>query len=549
MNRDKILCSLLISHSICLSLFCTKPTSSDYYDYLRATFAQRGGNIEIAQKCYDHLLNKSQSTYAYQGYLKHLFTSDQYQTIVQLAPTLEKNFKQDLDAQLIFAQAFEITGNTQAAEDRFILLGKQFPTHSEAAYYAAAALTRRGQYNEALATISNYLDSSIKKPINFLFYFLQAQTYQQLKDPKRALASIETCVAMAPEFYQGWLFFGIMHEMVGNLNQAISGYQNYLGIVGNDLAVQRQLVSLILKKQQQGAQPQDKYTIRQAMTLFEQRHYEPALALVNEYLEHQPQHIPSKLLKIDVLCALNRSRHAIELIKQWILESPQDDIWFKTLHTLYEAQHHQNQIATLFEELAQKLPSNPLAHLYCADIHLRSKEPKQALTHLHNALSYLSDPQIKTITLYQMAVLHYEQKNYKAMKPLLEDARLLGQRFTPLLNLYAYYCATKGHDLEFAQKLYDSIIDTDKTNPHIQQTQTVIWYKQREHKRAHNLLSALIKIMPDDYYVEKYYAKNLFKLNKKQEAITALKAAVIHAPHDYDKQKCKQLINSWQTCA
>lgn len=536
----------LVVMSIYLSpIYAAGPSTSDYVDYLQATYHQRQGNVAQAEKCYQHVLQKNTSLYPYQGYLKHLFTTNQHATIVQMLPSIKQFFKDDLDAQLMFAQSLEATGHVREAEDLFIALGAQHPAHQEAAYYAAAALARRGAYQEALKVVSNYLDSATKRTVNFLFYFLQAQSYQQLKQYDKALASIKTCMSMAPEFYQGWLFFGIMNEMAGNIQEAIAGYQNYLTIVGNDQAVYQQMMLLMLNQQTATSTIDKRYALQHAVSLYQQKQYEPALTIIDEYLTSNPDDVQARLLKIDTLCALTRTFHAIELIKKWIIAQPNDDIWFKTLHTLHEADKNRAHIITTLTDLAAVLRTNPLPHLYAADIYLRSSTPHKARTHLEQALLVIKDPEVKTATLYQLALLLYEKKEYTQMKKYLEQARALGLRYSPVLNLYAYYNATKGNDLAFAQKLYDSIVDEDKQNPHIMHTQAVIWYKQRDHARAQTLLTTLLTMLPHDYSFQKYYAKNLYKLGKYELAITTLTKALASAPYGNETQKDTQLLQSW----
>ena len=337
-----------------------------------------------------------------------------------------------------------------------------------------------------------------------------------------------------------------MNELVGNITDAIAGYQAYLKIVGNDQAVYQQMMLLMLKQQGSTINPGKQYTLQHAVALFGQQQYQQALAIIDDYLAEKPDDIQARLLKIDSLCALSRTANAIELVKQWIIEHPADDIWFKTLHTLHEANKQPELIITTLNQLTRALPHNPLPHIYLADIYLRDSTPDKARTHLQQALPALKDPEIKSATLYQLALLLYEKKEYAQMKIYLEEGRALGLRYSPILNLYAYYTATKGNDLAFAQKLYESIPEHDKQNPHIAHTQSVIWYKQGNHTQAHTLLETLRTTLPDDYYVQKYYAKNLYKLGNHAQAITVLTKALALAPDEYDKQKSKRLVASWQ---
>jgi tetratricopeptide (TPR) repeat protein len=522
-------------------------TIADHYcDYMWATYNQRQGNIPAAQAIYKHILDNNQSLYAYHGYVKHLATSNRHAMITTLIPKLDHHFKNNIEIQLIFAQAYEQMGDSKEAEQRYIQLNKIHKYHPEIAYNAAAALARQGDHKKALEVIHDYLNATVRQPLNFLFHFLEAQLYHHLKQNDKAMESIATCVHSSPEFYQGWLFYGLMYELSGKIHEAITGYQNYLRLVGNDPAIQQQLFSLLVKHQG-GASPQNFNSYHtQATELYEKKEYGSALKFADKCLTLQSDHIPSHLIKIDCLCALRKESDACAHLRKLILTNPTEDLWFKTIHLLYQANINQVTIKNLLHELEVALPDHPLPILYLADIYIRENDLIKKVEYLQKSISIVKDPQLKTVALYQLALVLYEQGKFHDMQRVLEKGRALGEQYAPMLNLYAYWAATKGNDPLFAQQLLDSIKNEDKENSHILQTQAVILYKQNIFSEALKILKKLIVEEPNDYYVHFYYAKTLHKLRKKNEAVEMLAMAKPYIKTDIQKIQYQRLTEKWK---
>src|ERR1700733_202627 len=134
--------------------------ASTYHRYLCANYYQSSGNKEKAQNWYDKLFTSSNSLYTHKGYLNFLSDTKQFKQIVSLMPTLNKNFKNDPEIQLIFANALEKTNLIKESDSHIIMLSQSFKTHSEIAFRAAQTYIRRKEPENALLTINSFLNNT-----------------------------------------------------------------------------------------------------------------------------------------------------------------------------------------------------------------------------------------------------------------------------------------------------------------------------------------------------------------------------------------------------
>src|SRR5205085_11275341 len=111
----------------------------------------------------------------YKGYIAFLFGIRAYAYIVQQIPQLEERFKDDVEMNLIFAQALQKNGKEKESEERFIGLGNRFKTNQTVIFQVARIYVSRKEPENAISAIDGLLNSSPKRPNNFIFHFLKAQ--------------------------------------------------------------------------------------------------------------------------------------------------------------------------------------------------------------------------------------------------------------------------------------------------------------------------------------------------------------------------------------
>ena len=527
------------------------PAGKDLSEYMLASYHEFGGDMQKALNFYTAALKNDNSFYVYKGYLPFLYSVNQYTTILRLIPLMDKNFKDDVSIQIIIAQTLEKTGNSQAADERFIALSRKFKSNQEVAFHAAQSYLRRKEPENAIHIIDDMLNSSPRKPNNFIFHFLQAQIYVQLNNKKDALLQVKKSLEMHPGFDKGWLLYSLLKEQEGQLTDAIKGYTTFLELTGGNNEIEKHLLQLIFKqKMLQKNKPTftvNKVCIEQALLLFEQKLYNQALEAINKCLEQAPDAKDSRLLKVQILSALQQLDEAARELKKWILADPENTLWYQTLYLLTRAGFPAENILSTFESIEKNQPDSLLAALYLADLYTRGQKTEKAIAAHTKAFKLTQDKELKAKILYHLGVLYYGQGNIEKVKTIIDQLGKVSTSYLPLQNFAAYFYATQGKNLVQAQQLMKTILKQDRTNPHYLDTQALIYYKQKKYAKAAKILKKLATIESHDCTILTHLSKVEYKQGNKTKALSLLQKAEAHARTKNEINQCKKLHNRWNT--
>jgi len=541
-----LLSCCLLQHTLCAD----SKTAQNIHRYIWANYNQFGGKVAAAQQWYNKLLTSHASVYMYKGYVTLLFQTGQFQKIVQLIPQLDTTFSDDPKVQLMFALALAKTNNQHAANERLIKINDQFKSNQEIAFYTANVYLSRKEPKNALIVIDNLLNSSARKPTNFIFHFLKSQIYVQINNKPKALESVKRSLDMQPKFDKGWLLYALLKEEIGNLDDAINGYTTFLELTGgSNKQVAKHLLGLVIKQKvlQQGNKPliMSASCFEKALMLYEQKEYSQALKQIDACLKEKPNDTDSKLLKIQILSSMNNYTQAIDLLVSWIHNEPTNHMWYTTLHLLSRTRMKEDQVIKAFERIATKQPTNILPMLYAADLYIRTHNTTAALPALKKAHTLTHDTSLKTKILFQMGIIYYDNQQFDSMKSVCQEGKKLNTNFPPLLNLLAYYYAGKGKNITEAQKLIDTVLTTDKNNPHFLDTQAYIFYKQHNYDKALNILHSIAPKAPHDTTILTHLSKTHFKQGNIKKALDTLEQAVKITKSAQEKKKLEQLQTRW----
>jgi tetratricopeptide (TPR) repeat protein len=508
-------------------------------------YNQLEGNFSKAQEYYATLLESEPPIYIYPGYIQLLFSIKNYQKIVSLISLIDAHFQDDIDVQLLCAKSLEALGYNDRADKKILLAVQKHKHHPELTYQAIQVCIRHHEPDKALTMIDEYLEKSPAKGANFLFYYLKATLYLNINKKEIALDNIKQCLSLNPSFEQGWLFSGLLHELAGNIDEAVAGYTNFLQIVGHDANVEQQIMNLTLKRHNSRSNETVHVHLYEAVQAFNGKNFKKAQEFIDLYLSQNPSDRSARLLKIEILCAQKQTKYAVGLINTWIKQSMNED-WLRALHLLYAAGIERTLIEESFAALAHQNPKNLLTTLYYADILLKVKSHQRALVLLEKAYSLSADNSLREKIMYQIFLLHTDSHTNEALKKIALRAEQLPLTFSPLLNALAYYYATKGNDLKKAQVYSTKALALNKNNVHFLDTQALIWYKQGELHKAQELLYRLRQESPNDFFILKHIAKVEHKLGNYTQAFNALKQAYDKATQ-HQKNKCAKLLHDLTT--
>jgi len=546
MNGVNYLVSALVFMGTC----CKGFTAQDMHQYMWANYYQFQGNYATAGNWYDKLFSNNTPVHAYKGYLMFLYETGNFTKIVSLLPTIEASFEQDADVQLLLARSLDKVGKNKEADDKIIHLAAEFKAHPEIVFQAAHVYVQRKESENGIKTIDIFLNNSPRRNNNFIFYFMKSQIYVKLGDKEQALKNVKSCLDMHPGFGKGWLMLALLEEQQGRLDEAIKGYTTFLAAEGQGNKQIEQHVTQLAFRQQvvqrnTNLLVMNKSNLDKALYFLEQKEYKKSLEYIELCCEAQPVDEQVRFLKVQILSAMGNALQAAELLKTWLLKEPTNEVWLKTLHLLCRTGLTHQKAVAMLEDVVKHKPKELLPLLYLVDVCTRAHTRDAAIMYYKKALELTLDPMLKTRLYFHMAHVYYEQAKWDEMRNVLEKGYALDANFPPLLNMLAYYYATGSRDLGRAQQLMGKVLATNKTNPHFQDTQALIYYKQQRYDKAVAILEAVVKKVPDDFDILKHLGKTYFKLGKKDKAVTTLERARAVAQSDYEKQKCTHVLGCW----
>lgn len=519
---------------------------NEYLTYCWGCYNQLENNNDTARYCFESLINNNQNPqYAYDRYIQSLFQAKEYQKIIDMKECILTQLKDHIDVQLCFIKSLESIGETAHAEEEILKLYDRFPNNPEVVYGTAIAYIRQQKAVNALTIIQKYLKQAQERSHDFIFHFLSAQLYLGLGETKKAQESIQKSLTLNPTFEQGWLLSGLINELTNNISEAIQGYQQFLSLSGSNPLVEQQLLQILHKQQQSGGIDEFKKMLNQAFQFFQKKQFVQALEVIEKVLAYNNQYEPAQLLKVDLLCSLHKTSEAIEYIASLLNNNAYQETWFKVLYLLYQTKIEQKKIITLLRDIESKFPNCRPALLYLTDIYLKLQDYHAATIYLKKIIAFEQNIQIQEKALYQLARLYFEHGNYSATHQIIEIALQKDINFAPLLNLAAYFYATKGKNLDKAEQLIKSVLVQNADNPHYLDTQAVIWYKKNMLQKSITLLQDLQKRQPHDFFICKHLGKVLYKSGKKEEAIRILKQAISKNSPPFEQAKANKLVVKW----
>ena len=420
---------MLIIILVLQSLGAKDQSAQNLHRYMLANYFQFAGDLKNAGQWYNQISPDTNSDYIYLGYIPFLAATESNDQIVSLIPKLDPQFKNNVEMQMLFAQALEKAGKKNDAYSRLVTLNDQNKSNQEVAFKVIQIYLDQEPEN-ALKVIDNLLNTSHRRPNNYIFYFLKAQVYLKLNKKAEALVAVKQCIETYPKFDKSWLLYAVLHEQEGKLEEAMKGYSTFLETTNEaNGEIERHLLSLAFRQKlmnkKNGVVQNGKVCLTQAIQLFDNKEFTKALTQIDACLAQAPQDHEARLMKIQILAILNQFDQAASLLGNWITGNSDDDLWLKTLHLLtYIGLPYQKALQTLTSIEKQNLKSATFA-LYQADFALRDNNQTVALKYLKKAAELANEQSTKTQIALQQAIIYYDQKNWQLAQKTLEEAHNL----------------------------------------------------------------------------------------------------------------------------
>lgn len=489
--------------------------------------------------------------YMYRGLL-HLFQqTNNVQQIISLMPHIEESFKDDTEIQLLFIKSLQQAGLQTTADERIIKLLETQKDNQELAFHAAQVYLRRKEPENALQTINDYLAHAPERLNNFIFYFLKAQIYMLMDNKQEAIIQLQKSLDIHPSFDKGWLMFGMLHEQLGKMQQAIKGYTTFLEVSESPLPhIQEHLLRLMFKQKIAEAQGQktsiNLSCFEQALLLFKQKKYRQALEKIDDCLLKEPRDNDGKVLKAQILNAMQQTEQALNQCCHWISSDAHNGLWLELAHLIATQEHKEHYLIDQLRAIQSKQPQHLNVALYLADLYARTEQVNQATTQHKRAYQLTSDTGMRAKILAHLAILYYDYDMIDQMEHLAKQAETLQHHFAPLHNVVAYWYATQGNNFLRAQALIDNALAQEPRNPFYIDTQAMIFFKQEQYAQAEELFKKSAQLIPDEPMIIEHLAQCYIKQNKPALALSTLKKGLMYTQNK-TKETFNRLIRSIET--
>ncbi len=490
---------------------------SSYEQYLKACYLHARGKAPDAFKAYQHVLEQAHSPYAYGGFFHLLFDIGQFKSIVALyerkANILEAAFKNNLELQLIIAQAYLNTDQEAKAERLFTSLAEKYPDNAQVAYYKAVSFIQNKELDKALVFIDDCLQKPILHAKHFLFYFLKSKIYLAQNQATQALAMIEKSLHLFPRFDRGWLFKSILLEQQGKINDAIAGYKKFLDLVGSEEMIEKQLIQLLFAqkryeeaahylKKMKSNRPEHQFDM--ALIEFKAGNYDKALQHVNTSLAKAPSFKQAKLLKVEVLLAQKKSPEALAFLQAWLEENPQDNFVIHTILLLRKSGVPITELIKTIESVNKKAtPSFGLLSAL-ADLCIEHGDYKKGIVYYKSIFSLTTNQELKSKILYHIAYILFTIKEYTHLDNFIPKALAFKPTSPNLYNLIAFYYVQTNQKLPQALELIEQALATERHSPYYLDTKGLILIKMGKKDEAQEVLKEAQAIAPHDTVIAEH---------------------------------------------
>lgn len=493
--------------------------ATNYSNYLKACYLHAQGKGKQSFDAYQQLISRNPTAYVYDGFFRLLFDVGQFKAITT---TFEKQqekfttaFKDNLDIKLILAQSYLQSDQDEKAETLFAELADAYPDNDQIAYFKALGFMKNESFDKAQAYLNECLENQTFRSKHFLFHFLKSKIYLHNNHHKEALAEIEKSLELFPKFDRGWLFKAMLLEQQGAINDAISGYQRFLTIVGREESVEKQLIQLlflqkrypdaakVLRKIKSSA---PEYYFDLALLELKSGNFKDAQGAIEACLAKAPTYAKARLLKIEILGAQQKGQEALSILEGWLTQEPYNNFILHTMLLLRKTNISTQAIIDVLEKIKEKASESLGILATLGDLYLEINKPSEGITHYQKIAQTTQDKALQAKVAYQVGHVLFVTQQYEKFENFLATT-LHHQPTTPALcNLVAFYYATTNKELETALSFIDKALQEETESPYFLDTKGFILFKMGKPKEAQTIFEKAVKHAPEDATIKEHLA-------------------------------------------
>lgn len=494
----------------------TSPDSAhDYTAFLKANYQQFSGRPNDALQTYQkELLPYSPSPAAYGSYFQLLFDLGQHDILLKLFEEREADFtaafRDDISTRICIAHSYLSSHQEAQAEKHFLALAEKHPDNEHVAYFATMAYMHTKQLDKA----AQFIDACLKKPSlkqkHFLFNFLRSKVYVEQNNLPAALECIEKSLTQYPGFDRGHLFKAILHEQMGNVNDAIKGFQHFLGIVGRDDTVEKQLIQLLFSQKRYAEartylkrikSQTPEYFFDLALIELKAKHHAESATYIDRALALDPCFVKAIMLKMELLLSEKKQHELTSFITTTLTKMGHNP---QVVHACLLARNAGIAPELIIKAFEHALGKKPQLLLLAAlaDLHVDTRNFKQAVATYQRIIAASTDKVIQAKAQYQICYIHFLNHESDALEKAITTILASGNVDHAVYNLIAYHYASEDKRMEEALKYCDMALQLDPERPQYLDTKAYILGKLGNEMEALDLIQRAFQLAPHDKIIQ-----------------------------------------------
>lgn len=338
---------------------------------------------------------------------------------------------------------------------------------------------------------------------NFMAYFYRAKIYLEMDDAKRAKADLDKCLTLRPSFVEAGTALGLLHERLGETDEAIKVYSRISGsgrfnkrlaqiyLQRNEL--DKALAQLLEYEQ---AEPDDYGArVKIALIYFEMKNFQKALERFQGILKEQPDADNVRFYQAAVMEELKQSDKAIAEFKKVTKDSSFYRESMLHIGFILKEQGKLKEGQKFAEKTLAQSPEVSEFYDMLASFFEAQKDYKKAMGAIAQGLKRY--PQDEKLLYFEGALLDKQGERAKAianMRKIVET----NPSNAHALNFLGYTYAEMGENLEEAEKLVEKALTLRPEDGYIEDSMGWVLFRQGKIDKAIARLEKALKLQPQE---------------------------------------------------
>jgi tetratricopeptide (TPR) repeat protein len=386
------------------------------------------------------------------------------------------------------------------AKAQYVRIREIDPTNAKAVLLIGILEAESGQMDAGVKTLSRAIKENED---NFMAYFYRAKIYLELEQVDKAKSDLAKCQTIRPAFIEAGTALGLLHERLGEVDDAIKAYSS---IRGNG-RFRKRLAQLYLQKNE----------------------FEKALAELLEYEQIEPDDYTTRVKVGLLFFEMKKFGEAKERFQIILKEQPEADNVQFYLAAVHEELKEWPQALKHFQKVTKSSSFYKEAMLHIGFIYRQNQRFEDGLNFSRKLVKDAPD----VVEFYDMQATFLESKQkYKEAMAVLSQ----GLKRFPADEKLVYFQGAIFEKQGERAKAIEVMKGLLKTNPKNAHALNFLGYTYTESgenlEEAEAYIREALALRPEDGFIEDSLGWVLFKRGKTEEGLKHLERALKLQPEE-----------------